>query len=44
MDKKSKNVIHRNVKKWDDLIARELEKDSDVIEKAISDPKLRGKK
>jgi hypothetical protein len=44
MNRKSKNVIHRNVKKWDDLIAKELEKDSELIQNAVSDPKLRGKK
>jgi hypothetical protein len=45
MNRKSKNVIHRNVKNWNDMIAKELEKDSDIIEKALADPKARvGKK
>jgi hypothetical protein len=39
LSKQHKNVIHRTVKKWDELIKEELGKENESIEKALNDPK-----
>jgi len=44
MNRKTKNVIHRTTKNWNDRIAEQLGKESKLDEMIASDPKKSGRK